>query len=138
MIRKTLFVLTGLVAASFAFGSSGQAQMIYGGHVVGHSSGVRTFSGGYPGAPVYTYQEPLGGGIGSGPKFNGYLNEPVLSARTVTSAGTWPDGAYNTPAPINYATVGPNQRSLYGWNSFWLYDPSQGSPIWNPYNRGRY
>lgn len=138
MIRKQLIVAFGLLTASFAFASSGEAQMILGGHVVGHGSVAHTFSGGYPGSPVYTYQEPLGGGIGGGSKFTGYLNEPVLTARTVTSAGSWPEGAYNTPAPINYATVGPNQPALYGGNSFWLYDPSQGSPIWNPYNRGRY
>lgn len=138
MIRRNLIAAFGLLTALFAFGSSGQAQMILGGHVVGHGSAVRSFSGGYAGAPVYTYQEPLGGGIGGGSKFTGYLNEPVLSARTVTSAGTWPEGASPVPAPINHATIGPNQPAFYGWNSFWWYDPSQGSPIWNPYNRGRY
>jgi hypothetical protein len=138
MLRQLLFVAFGLVAASSLAASQAQAQMILGGHVVGHSSVGHTFTGGYAGAPVYTYQEPLAARPASAPTFNGYLNEPVLSARTVTSAGMWPQDASNPPAPINYATIGPNQTSLYGWNSFWRYDPSQGSPIWNPYNRGRY
>lgn len=136
MIRKSSLmafaILLGLASAS-------QAQIIggHGGPATIYSGSGHTF-GGHAGTPVYTYQEPLAARPASGPAFNGYAAEPVLSAKTVTSAGTWPAGVSQPPAPINYATVGPNRQQFFGWNSFWWYDPSQGSPIWNPYNRGQY
>lgn len=126
-------VLTLIIGLSH--GSSSKAQIL-GGRLV--HSGIGHSFGGYNGVPVQSYQEPLAARPAS-PAWNGYLNEPILSARTVTSAGEWPNSAIQPPAPVNYATIGPkSQQNFYGWNSFWWYDPSQGSPIWNTYNRGRY
>lgn len=138
MIRnRSLLALGLMLGLSFAnqaeaqiIGGHGGPAMIYSG--VGHSFG------GYNGVPVQAYQEPLAARPAAAPAFNGYQQEPVLTSRTVTSAGEWGQGVSQPPAPINYATIGPNPQRFYGWNSFWWYDPSQGSPIWNPYNRGHY
>ena len=110
MIRKRLLVaLVGLL-----LGLSNTAQsnaQIFGGHRASSTihSGVGHTFGGYNSVPVYQYQEPLAGAQpAAAPAFSGYLQEPVLSARTVTSAGNWPAGVSQPPVPINYSTTGPN------------------------------
>jgi hypothetical protein len=125
-----------LLAVVMGLSQNGSAKaQILGGHMV-HSGIGHTF-GGYNGVPVHTYQEPLAARPAA-PAWSGFPNEPILSARTVTSAGEWPNGAIQPPAPVNHATIGPKSQNFFGWNSFWWYDPSQGSPIWNTYNSGRY
>lgn len=140
MIRKRL--LLALVGLLLGLSNTSQSNaQIFGGHRASSTihSGVGHTFGGYNSVPVYQYQEPLAGAQpAAAPAFSGYLQEPVLSARTVTSAGNWPAGVSQPPVPINYSTTGPNPQRFYGWNSFWWYDPSQGSPIWNSYNRGHY
>ncbi len=130
------FVSLSLLALviGLAQAESANAQIL-GGH--GIRSGASHTFGGYNGVGVHIYQEPLAARPVA-PVWSGYPNEPILSARTVTTAGEWPNGAFQPPAPVNFATIGPNSNRFFGWNSFWWYDPSQGSPIWNPYNRGHY
>lgn len=138
MKLKSVLLLT-IVLGMGQFDGNAKAQIIggHGGPVVVHSSVGHSF-GGYNGVLVHSYVEPLAGRTVAAQNFNGYPNEPILSARTVTSAGKWPQSAIQPPAPVNYATIGPRSQGFYGWNSFWWYEPSQGSPIWNPYNRGHY
>ncbi|MFM1802917.1 MAG: hypothetical protein RJA81_2269 [Planctomycetota bacterium] len=138
-MKRLAFGLLVMLAGNLAATSNIKAQILggHGGPVVIHSGNSHSF-GGYNGVAVTQYREPLAAGHVASSGFAGYPNEPILSARTVTSAGTWPQGTVQPPAPVNYATIGPRSMGFYGWNSFWWYDPSQGSPIWNPYNRGRY